>query len=200
MIENSRKNLETKKIAAGEDGFVLVFSLVMLVVITLLGVWALNTSTLETMISGNQQRFDENFNIAEGGVMAESGKLGYADAANFSWYTVVDPSVLNQVLAPGFGSGTYDPGGDLTPANTPATIGAITPGNFTNWPMENLLHNYTAGDTQMDYSYLVTYLFPDTPPKGYDASLFSSYKFRINGHRNNDVEVGGIKVGVKIAI
>ncbi len=199
MIESTGK-IRRNKIVTGEDGFALVFALVMLVVITLLGVWALNTSTLEIMISGNRQVFEENFNVAEGGAMAECGKLGYAGTASFPWYMVNDPSVLNQRLAPGFGSGTYDPGGDLTPANTPATIAAITPGNSSNWPMENLLHNYTAGDTQMDYSYLVTYLNPDTPPKGYDAATFSSYKFRINGHKNTDVEVGGMKVGVKIAI
>lgn len=188
-----------KKQTAGEDGFVLVFSLIVLVVVTLLGIWALNTTTSEIQISGNQQVFEENFNIAEGGVDAESGKLGYATTVNFPWYTVSNPNILNQLLLPPFGA-TYDPGGDLTPANTPASIADVLPGDSTKWPVQNLLHNYTAGNTQMDYSYLVAYLFSDTPPKGYDASMFSGYKFRINGHKNTDIEVGGVKVGVKIAL
>ncbi len=191
--------------ATGEDGFALVFSLVMLVVITLLGVWALNTSTLEIMISGNRQVFEENFNMAEGGAMSESGKLGYAGTATFPWYMVNDPSLLNQLLVPpvGVGPGKYDFGGDLTSGSAAAYAALLTPtgaGDPTNWPMENLLHSIAPADNRMDYSYLVTYLNPDTPPKGYDAAMFSSYKFRINGHKNTDVEVGGMKVGVKIAI
>ena len=35
------------------------------------------------------------------------------------------------------------------------------------------------------------------PPKGWDATFFSGYKFRINAQREITIEVGGIKVGVK---
>ena len=179
---------------SGEAGFVLVFALVILVVVTMLGLWALNTSTMENMIAGNEQVYEQKFNIAEGGIYAEAGKIGYSTVP---WYTITDTNQLKQVLAPPLGSAAYDPGRDIANENLPASVADILPGDATRWPRENLVGNYTPGNTEMDYSYLVTYLYPDTPPKGYSATEFSNYKYQINSHRDIDIEAGGGKVGVK---
>jgi hypothetical protein len=153
----------------------------------------LNTSTVELRIAGNQQQFESNFNVSEGGADSEGGKVGYTQQP---WYAVSKPTELNQLLLPAFGSTAYDPGNDVPDAQEPTSIADVDPGDSTDWPRENLVGNYTANDTAMDYIYLVTYLYPDAPPKGYDISKHAGYKFRMNGEKVTKVEVGGIKIGV----
>ena len=149
------------------------------------------------MIAGNEQVYEQKFNIAEAGAYAEAGKIGYSAVP---WYTVNDPNQLKQILVPPPGSTEYDPGSDMTSGNMPAGINDIKPGDATRWPRENLVNNYAPGNTEMDYAYLVTYLYPDTPPKGYSANDFSGYKFRINSHRDIDIESGGKKIGMKSSL
>lgn len=174
---------------ANEKGFVLIFSMVMLIVITLLGVWALNTSTTEVLVASNEQEFEKSFQISEGGVFSEGGKVGYSKKG---WYSVSNPNNLNKILTPST-STDFDPGQDLSSAN-PNGVKAADP---ATWPLENLIGNYSSGNKEMDYSYMVTYLKPDQPPKGTDATKYTGYKFRLNGNQQVDVEAGGIKVGPK---
>jgi len=51
-----------------EEGFVLVVSLIMLALLSLLGVAATNTSTLEIKIADNNRRYTQNFYMAESAI------------------------------------------------------------------------------------------------------------------------------------
>ncbi len=194
-----------------EQGFILILSLMALVMVTLLGAWALTTTTFEIKIAGNAQVNESNFNVSEGGAYMEGAKLGYTTAANFTWFNLTDPSIINQLLLPTVDQPEFDPGDDIPAAEETAITPALIEANPTNtnlWPRQNLTAdlstvitlNANVTDDSSDYAYLVRYLYPDTPPKGYDAGAFSAYKFRINGEQTIVLEVGGLKVGVKAAI
>lgn len=182
-----------------EAGFVLVAAMVVLLALTMFGVWAIRTSTLEIDIASSMQRTEKQFNVAEGTIALEAGKLGFTTQA---YYEIADPTMLNHALVPPT-EALFDPGADTaaplwTAAQQDDPAYQRTPGN---WPMQNLLQNNA--DDNFDYRYLVIYLYPDVPPKGYDAASFSGYKFRVQGQgleggvSSQVIEVGGIKVGVK---
>ena len=178
-----------------EEGFMLILSLLVLVLLSLMGLWALNTSDIEIGISGNEQRYQENFNIAEGGTYREASDIGFASNPS---YAITDPSNFNQKLGPNPSvTADYDPGDDMdaTVLGNLSTLSAVDVKKPEEWPHQNLLGD--TSDNSCDYSYLVTYLYPDFPPKGYDADSFSAYKFKINGARNTEIEIGGVKVGPK---
>lgn len=181
-----------------EEGFTLILSLLVLVLLSLMGLWALNTSDIEIGISGNEQRYQENFNIAEGGTYREASDIGFASK---TYYAITDPSNFNLKLGPDPSVRTvYDPGYDMdtTVWENLTTLSAVNATKPEEWPHQNLLGD--TSDDRCDYSYLVTYMYPDVPPKGYDADSFSAYKFKINGARNTEIEIGGVKVGPKAII
>ncbi|MCF8056123.1 MAG: pilus assembly PilX N-terminal domain-containing protein [Desulfocapsa sp.] len=190
------------KLLNDDQGFVLIFSLLALVMVSLCGSWALKTATYEMKIAANEQAMDSNFNVSEGGALLEGANVGFVPA-NTPWYRISDPSATNQVLLPPLpplapDTTTYDPGNDM--AHPPVTFVNRHRANSNNWPRQNLERNTTAANNKTDYAYLVTYLHPDIAPKGYDAGAFSGYKFRLNGENIITIEVGGIKIGVKSAI
>lgn len=176
---------------SNEDGFVLIAAMLALCLLSLMGIWALSTSDFEYKIASNLQTLESNFNIAEGAVKQEGAGVGFARAGSNQWYQITDPETFNQFLLPPTAS--YDPGVDMTISGTFPTDFDLS--DYETWPRQNLLQD--TSDDQYDYAYLVTYLYPDNPPKGYDASMFSGYKFRISAHQKAFVEIGGIKVGVK---
>ncbi len=185
-----------KNCFGNEKGLALISAILALLILTALGILAVSTSVIEIQIAGNQQQWEEDFNISEGGTEVEATHVGYARSgiSGFSWYEISDPSVFNQNLLPP--QAAYDPYTDITIAgNFPNDFDA---GNPKSWPHHNLMQDAT--DNKHDYAYLVTYLYPDSPPKGYDASTFSGYKFRINGEKQVEIELGGTKVGVKTGI
>ncbi len=182
-----------------EKGLALISAVLALLVVTVLGILAINTSVMEIQIAGNQQQWQEDFNMSEGGAEVEATHVGYArpGVGGFDWYEISDPSIFDQYLLPPQAS--YDPYDDMTSTdNFPDDFDNDKADNPNNWPHQNLMQD--ANDDKYDYAYLVTYLYPDAPPKGYDASTFSGYKFRIDGEKQVVIEVGGIKVGVKIGI
>lgn len=192
-----------RKNGADEAGFVLVAAMIVLLALTLFGIWAIRTSTMEMEIAGSMQRAEKQFNVAEGAVALESGNLGFATQ---TYYEIADPTQLNHALVPQT-EAEFDPGNDRSILDPAWDTLKNDPDNTEkqrdpdNWPTKNLLQNNA--DDEFDYRYLVTYLYPDVPPKGYDASQFSGYKFRVQGQGvlGSDsslvIEVGGIKVGVK---
>ena len=178
----------------GESGFVLVLSLVVLLMLSLFGAWALQTSTFELKVADGEQQIENQFNIVEGAAYAEAGKVGFFQK---DFYKITNPSLLNQLLIP-ITDADFDPGSD-----TSKTLAGILATDPTTWPWDNLLRDYTSPSTAnaFDYRYLVTYRYPSTPPIGYDASMFSGYKFRIQGNAALVVvELGGNKVGVKASL
>ncbi|WP_457551911.1 PilX N-terminal domain-containing pilus assembly protein [Desulfobacula sp.] len=186
-----------------DKGFVMILSVLILLILTIIGIFALNSSIFEMQISGNQQQYQEKFNIVEGAVNKEGSGVGYAGVFDsisnqelYPWYEVVDPENHNKILVPQ-NSVDFDPSGNDANANF---IASFDPDNVDaedsdTWPCQNLRSDIN--DNVFDYQYLVTYLYPDTPPKGMDATKFSSYKFKINGQKQMVIEMGGIKVGVK---
>lgn len=188
-----------KKVIENEKGSILVIAMLVIFVLSLLGTFALNTTDVEIHIAANQQRWEEDFNVSEGSAKLEGSKVGYARTGNNEWYQISDPSLLNQFLVPpGTTPGSFfDPGSDMT-ENIPANFDSTAADDYKLWPRQNIMDD--AADDVYDYAYLVTYLFPDLPPKGYDATSFSGYKFRITGEKKVVVELGGIKVGVKSPI
>ncbi|MFH1217459.1 MAG: PilX N-terminal domain-containing pilus assembly protein [Pseudomonadota bacterium] len=180
-----------------ESGFVLVLSLIVLLLLSLLGIWALNTATSELDVAGGLQQVERQFNLAEGAANSEAGKVGFFLQP---FYQISNPSIPNQLLIPSTDA-TFDPGND-----TVTTLAGITAGDSATWPWENLLQNYDnlpANTNEFDYRYLSTYLYPDTAPMGYDPNSFSGYKFRVQGCSPlapTVVELGGTKVGVKAVL
>jgi hypothetical protein len=162
-----------------------------LLLLSLMGIWALGTSDFELKIASNLQTLESNFNICDGAAKQEGAGVGFARAGASEWYQISDPETFNQFLIPPSAS-DYDPGSDIATGTFPADFDST---DYDTWPRQNLLKD--TSDDDHDYAYLVTYLYPDNPPKGYDASMFSGYKFRITGHQKGVVEIGGIKVGVK---
>jgi hypothetical protein len=191
-----------------ESGFVLILAMVMLLLLSLFGIWALQTSTSELQVAGGSQHVEQQFNITEGAAYSEAGKVGFT---LHPFYQISDPSIPFQLLIPltdtDTGPGDFDPGADTATAlNTIATLangysGAPVP--VATWPWENLLQNYTnlpANTNEFDYRYLTTYLHSDTAPMGYDANTFAGYKFRVQGAAALlplIVELGGTKIGPK---
>ncbi len=57
-----------RKLLQSEDGFVLIIAMLIMIVVSLLGIAALNTTTIETMIAGNEKFAQEQFFQADSGV------------------------------------------------------------------------------------------------------------------------------------
>ena len=194
MLINFRRQITNN---TTESGFVLILSLVVLLMLSLFGAWALRTATFEINVAGGEQQAEKQFNIVEGAAYAEAGKVGF----NLQpFYQLSDPSRLNQLLTPTTDA-AFDPGNDTL--TVLANISATDP---ATWPWENLLQKYDnlpTNTNEFDYRYLATYVYSSTPPMGYDPSSFSGYKFRIQSAAALTpmvIELGGTKVGVKASL
>ena len=191
---------DDRRSVTSEAGFIVVAAMVVLLALTLVGIWAIRTSTLELDIAGSTQRAEKQLNVAEGAVAVEVGNVGFHTK---TWYDVSDTSLMNHALVPST-QADFDPGGD-TSAPLWSTAQLDDPSyqrNPENWPRQNLLGNNA--DNEFDYRYLVTYLNPGPPPKGYDMNLFDGYFYRIQGQAVENgntgslvIEMGGIGVGPK---
>jgi hypothetical protein len=192
----------------GEAGFVLVLAMVILLLLSSLGLWALQTSISELQVAGGSQQFEKQFNVTEGGAYVEAGKLGFFSQ---DFYQIADPADTFQLLIPttdndSGATGDFDPGDDT--ATTLTTIAAQANGYtgglvpLVTWPRESMIQDYANPSTndEFDYRYLTTYLYAATAPVGYDASSFGAYKFTIQSAaalRPLIVELGGTKIGPK---
>lgn len=205
------------KTARNEEGYILVLTLVVLLLLTLFGVWALNSSDFENRVAGNMQQAERIFNVNDAAATTEASKIMNGRR---SWWVVERPRELYRVRLPDTIEG-FDPfraaGGrpratseDLATAKDLADEGDDTElkRRTDYWPWDNLVGDYQsapAGDgvfgPNRDYRYLVTYLYPDKPPQGEDATLFSGFKFRVQAGSQGQsgiVEAGGVAVGDKV--
>jgi len=195
MRHNQKQFPPGMNVLTNENGSILVIAMLLLLVLSLLGTFALNTTEFEINIAANQQNWEKDFNVSEGSAKLEATKVGFARTGVNDWYEISEPDILNQYLVPP--NVDFDPGSDMT-QGIPTTFDDAAADDYTLWPRQNMIQD--TADNLYDYAYLVTYLFPDIPPKGYDSSTFAGYKFRINGEKTVVVELGGIKVGVKTGI
>ena len=176
------KNRIFRRPAANEEGFVLVLSLVLLLLLTLFGVWALNSSDFENRVAGNAQQAERQFHVAEAANYSEAALLGYTQR---DVYDLTFPDDHNRVLAP---VQDFDPFNkkDCNKSDVNEKYNscyAAKPDDPTTWPWDNLEGKHGADRNKfLDYRYLVTYLYSDKPPKGYAADQFDSYKYRIQGN------------------
>ena len=175
--------------------------------LSLFGAWALQTSNSELNMAGGLQQVERQFNIAEGAANTEAGNLGFNRR---TFYQISDPTIYDNPLVPTPSTAqAFNPGND-TPAITPLDAGDPTTWPWRNlWPVDDDNDTWVTATAQeknlpehndLDYRYLVTYLLPDIAPMGYDPTMFSGYKFRIQGNTARTtalVELGGTKIGVK---
>jgi hypothetical protein len=184
--------IEHKERDSDESGFVLVLAIVSLLVLTLLGIWALNTSDFELKVAGGSQQVERQFNLAEGAAYAEAGKVGFFLQP---FYMLPDPSLSNwgMLLIPTTDA-AFDPGND-----TATTLAGITLIDPASWPWQNLLNDNTASANEFDYRSLVTYLGYENA-MGSSAEYFSAYNFRVQGAAPLVVELGGTKLGPKASM
>jgi hypothetical protein len=118
-----------------QDGFALVTAIMLLFVAMILGLMVVNSSDMEIMLSGAQQRYEESLNTAEGGTGAEAAAVGNGlpinRIGNSRSYSVVNPSVRDQVLSPDNPATDplFDPGDDMPDPAAPYIVG---PGTTTS--------------------------------------------------------------------
>jgi hypothetical protein len=187
---------------SGQEGFALVTAIMMLFVAMILGLMVVDSADMEVVLSGALQRYEDSFNTTEGGASAEASAVGTSETitrgGNTRSYSVVNPSVQNQVLSPSdSAAGIFDPGNDLNLSEGGTVTATTSP---ALWPVDNLLRSDIGADNRFDYQYRVLYLHDDLPPKGYDAGDFSGYLFQIEARKNTLVEMGGNKVGPKMSL
>jgi len=188
---------------SGQQGFALITAIMLLMVAMILGLMVVDTADMEVLLSGGQQRYEDNLNTTEGGAGVEAAAIGtgetIARAGTSRSYAVVNPSIPNQVLSPKDSSSPlFDPGNDMNLPPTPYTVDTSTSPDL--WPMDNLLQSDDPADNRLDYHYRVVYLHDDLPPKGNDATKFSGYLFEIGAQKDTLVEMGGSKVGPKMSL
>lgn len=203
-----------------QSGFILVLAMVVLLMLSLFGAWALQTSTNELQVAGGLEQVERQFNIAEGGANSEAINLGFKKR---DFYNISDPTLMNKILPPKTKS-TFDPGADNAAITSDGDVSSILndpdkmKSDPTLWPWRNLCPVQDNNDewpaaatyekklstnNELDYRYLVTYLMPNTiPPIGYGQNV-TAYNFRIQGNAARTttvVELGGINLGTKMTL
>jgi len=177
-----------------ESGFVLVLALVVLLILSLFGIWASNTSRMELDVAGGLQRYERQFNVAEGGAYIEALNVGQ-DGRPFYVKTNLAAQENNPLLPSS--DAEFDPGNDTINLWT-----GVAENDHETWPWDNLLGNYDNLPTntdQFDYRYLVVYLGEDDKPHpGEDLNKVIFYDHRIQGNAARTraiVELAGVTRG-----
>lgn len=69
MKGNAMKSMINNTLKNNEQGYAMVVTMLVLLMMTIIGIAATNTSNIEVQISGNTKRISENFYDAEGGMI-----------------------------------------------------------------------------------------------------------------------------------
>ncbi len=195
--------MRPKAVLNNQEGFALIVAVLILFAATILGLMVINSSDVEILLSGAQQRYENNLNVAEGAASTEAMAVGSSatitrTVAGVDYtrnYAVINPAVSDQVLSPQDPTAViFDPGQDFS------AVVAYSDADSATWPMENLIQSDTDSDDGMDYHYRTMYRHATGPPKGYDATKFSGYVFEISAQRTTLIELGGTKVGPKMSM
>ena len=67
MVADNSESKELNMIIQNEKGYILITSLLLLLVLTIVGMSAIGTSTIENLLSGNIRLRDQNLSKAEAG-------------------------------------------------------------------------------------------------------------------------------------
>jgi hypothetical protein len=127
---NSKKERWTKKFfwrMRNEEGSVLITAFIILVVLTLIGVFATRTAQMDLQIASNEIPYKRNFYLAEGGLYREAAELG---RGNYPVTNIGSPQQLAQREGTNI-TGTLPPPGHTvfgqTYDFTVEYVGAFTP-------------------------------------------------------------------------
>lgn len=191
----------TGKTAGSEEGFVLVLSLVTLLLLTLFGVWALNSADFETKVASYTQQAEQTFQLNEGANYTEGSRVVNSRRP---WVLNITDIHTMKVMVPPENSkspfNSFDPTGnakadawkemkDLAEGGRDDVAALRQDPRYWPWSNLNLDAEYPEGKETgklhpLDYRYLVTYLNCDKATKGTDASggrvgVASSFRYRI---------------------
>ncbi len=141
------------RITRDEGGSILVLCMLMLVILTLMGITASTTSTIETQIASNDREYKESYYVAD---------AGWKEAASWLQENIVPPSFVN----PG---GTadedvvknYGSGGDLDGSALNLTFPAGTQDH--DFDIARGIAPL-GGGVNVAYWYRVDYVFKDNAP------------------------------------
>jgi hypothetical protein len=152
-----------------ESGFVMVLALIILLMLSLFGAWAIQTSRTELDVSSGLQQIETRFNLVEGGAYMVAGDIlrqqgQWANITNFTANRTPGMNILPSNL---------DPGSDSAVA-----AHLIAPGLPATWPWENLLREYNANiNNEFDFRHRVIYL-GESPGKGTSHKMITA-KFEV---------------------
>ena len=65
-----------------QEGNVMILAFILLIILTLLGIFATRTAQIDLQVAYNEIPYKQNFYIAEGGVNCEAAELGTANPTN----------------------------------------------------------------------------------------------------------------------
>jgi len=135
-----------------EQGFALITAIMMLFAATVMGLMVMNSSEIEILLSGAQQRYENNLSVADGATIVEA-------LTNYT-YPEADDTVVSLNKSK---DGNFDPGGDMAADDDPTEYTVVydrddldddtktTP--LKSLPMGNLLQSIDHSDDQFDYHY-----------------------------------------------
>jgi len=182
---------------SNENGFALITAIMMLFAATVMGLMVMNSSEIEILLSGAQQRYENNFNTVDGAISRETRTLPIPNG-------YVTP---NQILSPTTpGNADFDPDNDMTEDEDFVYTVVVDPDPNIDtpperWPMNNLLNSADAANNRFDYHYRTIYRgIGDTTPTGYDATSggYSAYLFEVSTSRTTQIQIGSFIVGNSI--
>lgn len=138
---NKFNEINMKKILLkenGQDGFVLITSMLMLLALTLIGIAANRNTVQELKISGNDKLHKQTFTQADGGTEVGIGvlKQSVSCISGFSKYPVTDGFSLDGILVPGSA---------VNPPNLWLNYGSLSIASDTNRDFY-FPENYASGD------------------------------------------------------
>jgi len=87
-MQANQKSLTSEKqesILTGEEGSVIVIALIILMLLTMVGTSATNTSTVEIQVAGNERNYKKNFFRAEAAAMQASQSIQNAPNHTQTW-------------------------------------------------------------------------------------------------------------------
>lgn len=166
-----------------EQGFALITAIMMLFAATVMGLMVMNSSEIEILLSGAQQRYENNFNTTDGAISVKTNEAALL--------AVSDPtSTIAQILSPSSShDANFDPYNDMDADNADDeyTVNLTTTPEL--WPMDNLLQSNLAGNNLFDYHYRVVYRGLGNPVAGTEGSTL---RHQISAQSGALIEVGSI--------
>lgn len=84
-LEGQEQETGRAALRANEDGSVVVLALIVLMLLTMVGTSATNTSTLEIQVAGNERHYKQNFYKAEAAALQASQFINNSDTHTETW-------------------------------------------------------------------------------------------------------------------